>query len=280
MRDGSTPKMTGASITLKAATAIPLRLVGLKADWSRIQVGESNLTGKGLKPERGSGRSRITFIIAQTDPMTNNNRSKKNHDSTGIVRVVLYARVSTRDKQECENQLLQLREYCQRAGYVIVKEYIDHESGSNGDRRQFRAMFEGARLRQFEIVIFWALDRFTREGTRKTLEYLTQLEGWQVKFQSLTQSWIDSAGPFRDVVISIMATLAQQERKLISDRVTAGLSRARQAGTVIGRPASILNAEALCKEAETTSLAKLARKHGSSKATISRRINAWKAQHA
>lgn len=222
--------------------------------------------------------------------MTNNNRPRQktsrtrpktgeNTSTQSIVRVVLYARVSTRDKQECENQLLQMRDYCQRAGYVIVKEYVDHESGAKVDRRQFRAMFEAARLRQFDILIFWALDRFSREGTRKTLEYLTQLEQSQIKFQSLTQAWIDTAGPFRDPLIAFMATLAQQERQAISDRVTAGLSRAKKAGTVIGRPKSILNAETLYKEAQTTSLAKLARKYGSSKATVSRRINAWKAQH-
>jgi hypothetical protein len=53
----------------------------------------------------------------------------------------------------------------------------------------------------------------------------------------------DSAGPFRDVIISLLASLAQQERVRISERVRAGLTRAKQYGTrsgrAIARPAAL-----------------------------------------
>ena len=54
------------------------------------------------------------------------------------MRVALYARVSTRDKdQNPENQLLLLRREAERAGDTIIKEYIDEESGGKASRKQF-----------------------------------------------------------------------------------------------------------------------------------------------
>ena len=52
-------------------------------------------------------------------------------------RVALYARVSTKDKgQDVENQLAQLREFCERQGYEIHDEYMDDESGTKGKRER------------------------------------------------------------------------------------------------------------------------------------------------
>jgi DNA invertase Pin-like site-specific DNA recombinase len=81
------------------------------------------------------------------------------------MRIALYARVSTED-QDTENQLGQLREWADRAGHQIVREYVEAESGRKGaDKRQaFAAMFDDAARRRFDCVLFWALDRFSREG--------------------------------------------------------------------------------------------------------------------
>ena len=59
-----------------------------------------------------------------------------------------------------------------------------------------------------------------------TLRCLELLESYGVRWRSLTEPWIDSAGPFRDVIISLLASLAKQERVRISERVRAGLTRA------------------------------------------------------
>lgn len=151
------------------------------------------------------------------------------------MRVALYARVST-TKQETDNQLSQLREYARQQQWHVVAEYIDTASGAKSDRPQFKAMFEAAYRREFDLLLFWALDRFTREGTLQTLNYLTKLEDYGVRYRSYTELWLDTAGPFRDVVLSLLATLAKQERKRIQERVKAGLQRARREGKTMGRP--------------------------------------------
>ena len=88
--------------------------------------------------------------------------------------VAIYARVSTKEKQEVENQLHELRTWCKRMGYNVYREYIDKESGvkGRGERKAFTEMFADASQRKFDLVIFWALDRFTREGLAKTISFL------------------------------------------------------------------------------------------------------------
>jgi DNA invertase Pin-like site-specific DNA recombinase len=155
-----------------------------------------------------------------------------------ITRVAIYSRVSTRDKgQDCENQLRQLREFCSKQdSWQIVREYVDRKTGKNSDREQFQAMFVAASRRQFDIVLFWSLDRFSREGVFETLQHLQRLTAYGVGYRSLQEAYLDSCGMFKDAVISILATIAKQERVRLSERVVAGLQRAKAQGRIGGRP--------------------------------------------
>lgn len=150
--------------------------------------------------------------------------------------VAIYARVSTRDRQEAENQLRELRAYSQKQGWRIVGEYVDRESGGKADRPQFRRLFDDAHRRKFDMVLFWALDRFSREGVLRTLTYLNDLESAGVQFKSYAERYIDSSGLFKEAILAILATLAKQERIRLSERVKAGLDRARSEGRRLGRP--------------------------------------------
>lgn len=69
-----------------------------------------------------------------------------------------------------------------------------------------------ASQRKFDVLLFWALDRLTREGTLATLQYLERLTSYQVGYKSFTEPYLDSCGTFKDVVISLLATMAKQER--------------------------------------------------------------------
>jgi DNA invertase Pin-like site-specific DNA recombinase len=160
------------------------------------------------------------------------------------MRVALYGRVSKDDgKQSTENQLDELREFCRRAGSAVVHEYVDRASGKTYDRPQFKRMFEDASKRKFDLVLFWSLDRFSREGVLETLNHLQRLSSWGVDWRSYQEAYFDSCGPFKDVVVSLMATLAKQERLRISERTRAGLRRARREGKILGRPKVELDAD-------------------------------------
>lgn len=152
------------------------------------------------------------------------------------MRVALYLRTST-EKQETENQARQLRAFAKKQGWEVVHEYMDAgESGSKRSRTALKRMFEDASGRKFDLLLFWALDRLSREGVLPTLHHLERLNACGVEWRSFTEQFFDSCGPFRDAVISIMATLAKQERMRLSERTKAGLALARARGKVLGRP--------------------------------------------
>jgi DNA invertase Pin-like site-specific DNA recombinase len=152
------------------------------------------------------------------------------------MKVAIYARVST-DKQETENQAVQLREFAAKQGWQVFREYCDYESGAKADRKEFQQMFMDASKRRYDLVLFWALDRLSREGVLETLQHLNRLESYHVGFRSFTEPYFDSCGVFRDVIISVAATLAKQERIKRSERTKAGLAIARAKGKIVGRPA-------------------------------------------
>ena len=107
--------------------------------------------------------------------------------------VAIYSRVSTKNKeQDVENQLRQLREFSEKSEYVIVREYVDHASGKRSDRDAFQDMFAAASRREFDIVLFWALDRFSGEGVFDTLQHLQRLTSYGVGYRSFTEAYLDS----------------------------------------------------------------------------------------
>src|SRR6267378_1183158 len=152
------------------------------------------------------------------------------------MRIGIYGRVSTRDRQEVENQLVQLREFAAKQGWTISREYVDRETGATSDREQFQTMFADAGRRKFDLLLFWSLDRLSREGVLETLQHLNRLTSYGVGFKSYTEQYFDSCGIFKDAVIAILATVAKQERVRLSERTKAGLAIARSRGKVIGRP--------------------------------------------
>ena len=159
------------------------------------------------------------------------------------IRTAIYARVSLKDgRQDVDNQLRLLREYANHEGVEVVTEFVDYGNGGNGNRDQFRAMFDAAAKRRFSLLLFFSLDRLSREGTLQTLQYLQRLTACGVGYKSLTETYLDSMGPFSDVVISLLSCIARQERLRVSERTIAGLMRVRAEGRVLGRPKVVQNA--------------------------------------
>ncbi len=156
------------------------------------------------------------------------------------MKIAIYCRVST-TKQDNENQLAQLHEFAAKQDWQIFDDYVDQESGSTSDRTEFQRMFADASKRKFDLVLFWALDRLSREGVLETLQHLNRLESYGVAFRSYTEPFFDSCGVFKDAVIAIMATLAKpQERVKRAEACTrAGLAVARAKGKTLGRPMSV-----------------------------------------
>ena len=145
------------------------------------------------------------------------------------MKAAIYVRVST-TKQEADNQINQIEPYCDKKGYEVYRVYADIVSGAKDSRLNWDLMFKEAHQRKFDIVVFWSLDRFSRSGTLYTLQKLKELENLNIDWESYTEQYLKTTGQFKDVVISIMATLAKIEREKISERTKAGLAKAKNVG--------------------------------------------------
>lgn len=157
------------------------------------------------------------------------------------IRVVLYNRVSDppkrqkdgeyRSRQDPENQAHAMRQHVaaeKDKGWVLIHEYVDQYTGTKSERPAFQELFADAKLGKFDLVIFWSLDRFSREGVLETLKHLETLTQSGVGWVSHTEQYLNSLGPFRDAVLAILACIAKQERIRMSERIKAALDRKRR----------------------------------------------------
>jgi DNA invertase Pin-like site-specific DNA recombinase len=166
-----------------------------------------------------------------------------------------------------------LREYCSKQGWEIAGEYVDHETGGTSKRPRFQQMFADARARKFDLVLFWSLDRLSREGVSATLGHLERLTGYGVGWRSHTEEYLDSCGIFRDAVLSILATIAKQERIRRSERAAAAVARLRRQGQAdkLGRKRNVFDRERASRlRADGWSLREIAQELGQSPMTIQR----------
>jgi DNA invertase Pin-like site-specific DNA recombinase len=146
----------------------------------------------------------------------------------------LYARVST-DDQNCGMQLNELREYAQRMRWTAV-EYVEKASGKAGSKRpQLESLLRDAKMRRFDVVAVWRMDRFGR-SLHDLIENVRQLDAAGIRFIVPSQNIdTDQKTAFGRFAMNIFAAFAEFERDLIIDRVNAGLveyKRAYAAGQV------------------------------------------------
>jgi len=193
------------------------------------------------------------------------------------MRVAIYARVSSKGgRQDTDNQLRQLRAFAVSQSWTMVQEFVDRQSASTADREQFQLMFQSASVRGFDVLLFWSLDRLSREGTVATLNQLQRLNSYGVGYRSYTEQYLDSTGMFREAVVGILAAVAKQERVRLSERTIAGLQRARAQGRIGGRPRTEHDPRTMAKLATLrlsgVSIRRIATELGLSKTTVARLV--------
>ncbi len=153
------------------------------------------------------------------------------------MKVCLYARVSTSDKeQDPLTQLLPMREFVTAQDWDSYGEFIDHVPATDiAHRLQWRSLLDDASKRRFDLLLVWRMDR----AFRSVLDAATTLERlrtWGVGLRSYSEPWLDTTSPFGEALYYITIAYAQLERGKLRERVIAGMERARKQGHKIGRP--------------------------------------------
>ena len=181
-------------------------------------------------------------------------------------RAALYMRVSSVD-QHPETQLHDLHQMADQRGYEIVQEYTDRISGVKARRPGLHQMMIDARRGRFDVVLVWASDRIAR-SVRHFLEVLDELNHLNVEYVSFREQ-IDTGGPLGRAIVVIIGAVAELERNLIVERVRAGMRRAKLEGRSIGRPALVLDREAILRDRQSGhSPGQIAKAHRISRATV------------
>ncbi len=152
-------------------------------------------------------------------------------------RAAIYARVSTRNGQTPQNQILRLREVADKAGWKVVEEFVDRGiSGAKGrDKRPaFDRLCKAATRREIDVVMAWSVDRLGR-SLQDLVAFLNELQASGVDLY-LDRQGVDTTTPGGKALFQMMGVFAEFERAMIQERVHAGLARARKEGKRLGRP--------------------------------------------
>lgn len=199
------------------------------------------------------------------------------------MKIAIYTRTSTRDgRQTSANQLRELRDYARRQKWTIGEVYNDQASGSTGpaERPALKQLFADAARGKFEIVLIWALDRFSRQSIPDTFAMIRRLRENGVELWSFTEEHFRTAGPAGDLLISVAAWIAEQERRRIQERIRTGLERAKGEGKTCHRPTLALDTAELRRLTDDgMSLREVAAKFGVSASTIHARLKSTTFNH-
>ena len=150
------------------------------------------------------------------------------------MKAAIYARVSTSD-QNNSIQVRELSDYIQRRGWELAGIYQDQMSGAKVSRPGLDRLMSDARQLRFDVVIVWKLDRFGRSLVH-CVSGIQELASLGIRFIATSQGLdTDESNPASKLLLHILAAVAQFERELIRERVSAGMRNAKSRGTRSGR---------------------------------------------
>ena len=150
--------------------------------------------------------------------------------------VVLYCRVSTSDKnQTTENQLRELKSYCERMDYEIVKIYEDEVSGakSREKRPAYNALCKDAFRKNFELIIGWDVSRFGR-SMKEFVSFLADMDDRGIGVIAV-KNGLDTSSSTGRLMMKMIGCLEEWNREMLVERTKSGLARTVANGTKLGR---------------------------------------------
>ena len=189
----------------------------------------------------------------------------------------IYARVSAKG-QITRLQIRELEQYAERCGWTTVQYTDEGYSGWLRHRPALDRLMADARLRKFDVVLVWKLDRFGR-SVHQLIENVRELDFLGIRFVAPSQAIdTDTRSPHGWFLINVFAAFAEFERDVQLDRVKAGIAAARAKGVHWGRPRKAFRIDkALEMRVSGMSWRRIARKLNVPESTIRLRLSQAKA---
>lgn len=150
------------------------------------------------------------------------------------MKVAVYVRVST-NQQNDEAQYEELEQLCQRSDWEIVSVYRETISGTKGtnEREQLKRMLRDARLRRFEKVVVWSVDRLGR-SMKHLVAVLAELRDINVNVFSFKQG-IDTSTSMGNMLFQFVGIFAEFENEMRKERQAIGIAKAKEKGIYKGK---------------------------------------------
>ena len=152
------------------------------------------------------------------------------------MKVALYCRVSTSTKEQItENQRLELKSYCDRMNYEIVKIYEDEVSGakSREKRPAYNELCQDAFLKKFDAIIGWDVSRFGR-SMKEFVSFLSDMDDKGIGVIAV-KNGLDTVSSSGRMMIKLIGVLEEWNREMLIERTNAGLARTVANGTKLGK---------------------------------------------
>ena len=170
-------------------------------------------------------------------------------------KVVILARVST-DKQEYERQLVELRDYCAKVGWEVVREFANKVSGANDERPEIVELIEFVKSNDIRRVVCLEISRLGR-NTLEALKVIQSLNEHHVSLyvknynlETLTPE--GAINPVASLICTILLEVASMERLTIRERMASGrnqyIAKCRAEGIKMGRPSTYRKSESAYRE--------------------------------
>ena len=150
-----------------------------------------------------------------------------------IHRIAIYCRVSTAD-QSCDRQERDLLAYADRTGFEVIGVWKEIAAGNKKTRPKRKSVMELAQNRGVDAILVTELTRWGR-STFDLVNTLHDLQAWNVSLIAQTGLQFDLSTPQGKLIASIMASLAEFERDLLSERIRSGIAAAKANGKKFGR---------------------------------------------
>lgn len=147
------------------------------------------------------------------------------------MKVAIYARVST-DEQTVDNQIIPLKQYCERMGWGY--EIFTETESSRKTRPIQWDLYNRLLRKEFDGLVIYKFDRWAR-STTELVEHMNKLVDKGVIIYSYTDN-IDISTSMGKAMLTIISAFAQLERDIIRERTIAGLRRAKAQGKTLGYP--------------------------------------------
>lgn len=147
---------------------------------------------------------------------------------------IIYARYSSerQTEQSIEGQLRVCQEYAKRENIVVVGTYIDRAmTGTNDNRADFQRMIKDSGRREWDYIIVYKLDRFSRDKYATAI-YKKTLKDNGVKLLSATECIPDT--PEGIIVESLIEGMGQFYSVELSQKVRRGMNESRRKGNFTG----------------------------------------------